>query len=79
LVAVFGGAERLYIENGGLLGDLDADGTRERLRMCTSTEGLHITVWSGEAPTDPRRWHFYYYLGYDVMPNCTEADHAETP
>jgi hypothetical protein len=46
-----------------------------RFRTCASTEGIHATAWSGAPLTSPRRWHSYYYLGYDVEPDCTPADY----
>jgi hypothetical protein len=48
-----------------------------RFRTCASTEGIHATAWSGVPLASPRRWHAYYYLGYDVEPDCTEADYRE--
>jgi len=50
--------------------DLDADGQPEYFRFCTSSEGLHFTVWSGKPLEGRLRWHQYYYLGYDVEPTC---------
>lgn len=58
----------------GVTGDLDGDGKAEAFRHCTSSEGLHLTVWTGKPLTGIRRWHSYFYLGYDVYANCTEAD-----
>jgi hypothetical protein len=46
-----------------------------RFRTCASTEGIHATAWSGVPLSVPRRWHAYYYLGYDVEPDCTPADY----
>ncbi|MGH7553244.1 MAG: GOLPH3/VPS74 family protein [Longimicrobiales bacterium] len=54
--------------------DVDADGHEERFRECTSMEGLHLTIWTGAPLTGQRRWHTYYYLGYDLQPTCTEAE-----
>jgi hypothetical protein len=54
--------------------DLDRDGVAEHYRTCASTEGVHLTVWAGEPLTGRRTWHAYYYLGYDVEPNCTAAE-----
>jgi hypothetical protein len=39
-------------------------------RYCTSMEGIHITGWHGQQ----RVWHEYYYLGYDVEPDCTDDE-----
>jgi hypothetical protein len=47
-----------------------------RFRTCASEEGIHATAWSGTPLTTPRRWHAYYYLGYDVEPDCAPADFA---
>ena len=47
-----------------------------RFRTCASEEGIHTTAWSGLPLASPRRWHAYYYLGYDVDPDCTPADFA---
>jgi hypothetical protein len=48
-----------------------------RFRSCASEEGIHATAWAGVPLTAPRRWHAYYYLGYDVVPDCTPADFAQ--
>jgi hypothetical protein len=47
-----------------------------QFRTCASEEGIHATAWSGTPLSSPRRWHAYYYLGYDVEPNCTPAEIA---
>jgi hypothetical protein len=54
--------------------DMDQDGRQEFFRSCTSAEGIHFTVWSGRPLEGARRWHQYYYLGYDVTPDCTQLD-----
>jgi hypothetical protein len=54
--------------------DLDGDGTLEAARVCTSFEGLHLTLWSGAPLTGTKRWHRYHYLGMDVEPTCTDRD-----
>ena len=47
-----------------------------RFRTCASEEGIHATAWSGLPLSSQRRWHAYYYLGYDVEPDCTPTDYA---
>ena len=47
-----------------------------RFRTCASAEGIHATAWSGVPLSSPRRWHAYYYLGYDVDPDCAPVDYA---
>jgi hypothetical protein len=54
--------------------DFDRDGVLEQFRSCTSAEGVHFTVWSGKPLEGIRRWHYYYYLGYDVEPSCDVRD-----
>jgi hypothetical protein len=46
-----------------------------RFRFCASSEGLHATAWAGQPLASTRRWHAYYYLGYDVEPTCREAEY----
>jgi hypothetical protein len=58
----------------GLAADLEGDGQLEYFRACTSTEGLHLTIWKGKPLAGARKWHNYYYLGYDVTPDCTEKE-----
>ena len=54
--------------------DLNGDGRDEFFRSCTSSEGLHLTIWSGKPLIGKRRWHYYYYLHYDTEPNCRKKD-----
>jgi hypothetical protein len=68
-----GGTVKRTGEANGL--DLEGDGQEETFRVCTSREGLHLTVWSGRPIVDLRKWHRYYYLGYDVESNCTKKDY----
>lgn len=47
-----------------------------RFHVCASTEGLHASAWAGLPLASTRRWHAYYYLGYDVDPTCSEAEYS---
>jgi len=76
-IAVVGFTGEFPVVNGEVRGDLNGDGTAESFRSCTSNEGLHLTVWTGEALKTERLWHEYYYLGYDVEPSCTARDYQE--
>jgi hypothetical protein len=58
--------------------DVDNDGRQEFFRSCSSAEGIHFTVWSGKPLEGARRWHQYYYLGYDVAADCTQQDFQGT-
>ncbi|MDH4044015.1 MAG: hypothetical protein OEW06_06090 [Gemmatimonadota bacterium] len=75
VVAVVGDGLALSAGADGVSGDLDGDGIPEYFRQCTSTEGLHFTVWSGRPLRGDRRWHRYFFLGYDVEPSCIEAEY----
>ena len=76
-IAVVGFTGDFKIKNGKIRADLNGDGTAESFRSCTSSEGLHLTVWAGEPLITKRMWHGYYYLGYDVAPSCKPADYRE--
>src|SRR5205814_10340368 len=54
--------------------DLDGDGEAETFRQCASTEGLPLTVWSGEPLQGPLDWHGYVYPGTDPEVTGTEAE-----
>ncbi len=75
--AILTSPHSLVIKGGEITGDLDGDGTLEHFRECTSNEGVHFTVWTGTLLKGIRRWHRYFYLGYDVEPTCTEADYSD--
>ena len=66
----------LKVSRGQARKDLDNDGRPEFFRSCASNEGLHFTVWTGQPLSGKRRWHFYYYLGYDVVLSCKRKDYS---
>jgi len=68
-IAVAGFTREFNFKNGFAYADLTATGSAHSFHSCTSAEGLHLTVWDGASS---RKWHRYYYLGYDVEPTCTE-------
>lgn len=76
-IAVVGFTDDFKIMKGKIRGDLNSDGTFESFRSCTSNEGLHLTVWAGEALKTKRLWHEYYYLGFDVEPSCKPQEYQE--
>jgi hypothetical protein len=71
LIAVVSQSLQLHTSAGAAAADLDGDQHDEFLRSCASNEGLHFTAWSTAPLTGQRRWHRYYYLGYDIEPTCT--------
>ena len=48
-----------------------AGGEAITFRRCSSNEGLHFFASRDQA----RFWHEYYYVPYDLEPNCTENDY----
>jgi hypothetical protein len=73
-IAVIGPTTDFRVAKGVASADLNGDGRREYFRLCASREGLHLTIWSGQTLRSVRRWHWYYYLGYDLEPNCTSRE-----
>lgn len=74
-IAIVGSTTPVLLKRGIASADLDGDGRTEFFRSCTSNEGSHLTVWSGLPLQGKKRWHAYYYLGYDVVPNCKTKDY----
>ena len=74
-IAIVSPARPLSIRRGIASGDLDGDGRPEFFRICASSEGNHLTIWSGKPLIGKRRWHSYYYLGYDTVANCKKKDY----
>lgn len=52
--------------------DVNHDGERDYFGICSSTEGIHFSVWSGMKDSNEPLWAGYYYLGYDLTPDCLE-------
>jgi hypothetical protein len=73
-IAIIAPTRPVGVVGGKASADLDGDGRKEYFRSCTSTEGIHLTVWSGRPLIGKRKWHTYYYLGYDVVPSCDKRD-----
>ena len=65
--------------------DLDGDENVEQARLCTSNEGIHLTLWTlldtagTDQPREHRRWRMYQSLGYDVEPSCTARETDDPP
>lgn len=76
-IAVLGYDHQVEVRDRLAVADLDQDGEDESFGFCTSMEGVHLTVWTGQVATGIRRWHEYHPLVYDVEPSCTEAEMSE--
>ena len=74
-IAVVRSATQVFVRHGIVSCDLDGDRRKEFFRICTSNEGNHLTIWSGKPLQGKKRWHSYYYLGYDVVPSCKRKDY----
>ena len=77
VIAVTNSSYPLQKTGAVISGDLAGNGEREFFRSCNSAEGVHLTVWSGKPFKGKLKWHSYYYLGYDLQPNCTSKDTAD--
>jgi hypothetical protein len=73
-IAVSGFSGRFQTRGKDITADINKNGQPEFFRFCASSDGLHLTVWSGKPLRGKRKWHQYYYLGYDVEPNCTPPE-----
>jgi hypothetical protein len=76
-VAVLGRPGALVVA-GEVRLDLGNDRLEARVRSCTSSEGLHLTLWSGAPLKSTRLWHAYWYLGMDFEPDCKPGDYRES-
>ncbi len=73
-IGVLGLAERFSVAGAVVVAELDEDGRPEYFHECTSGEGVHLILRSGDRLTGQRRWQAYYYLGYNVEPTCTARE-----
>lgn len=76
-IAVLQPLVNISTESALVSADIDGDGEPEFFRQCASTEGIHLGVRSGTPIVGEQRWHAYYYLGYDVEPNCRPGELEE--
>ena len=44
---------------------------------CTSTEGVHYSVWAIHDSVEIRVWSAYQYLPYAVVPSCSPSEFSE--
>ena len=56
--------------DGMLTAELDRRSPRESFSECTSRDGVHLRIWSGEPQSGVERWHAYIYAGVDLEPTC---------
>lgn len=73
-IAVISPAKNAHLDGKKAGLDINADGKIEFFRTCTSSEGLHLTVWTGKPLKGKRIWQSYYYLHFDTEPTCDDKD-----
>jgi len=52
--------------------DLNNDGIQDSFSSCASSEGINFDIWSAIPYKSKNIWNGYYYLGYDIDPNCPD-------
>ena len=74
-IAIAGKPDTREIRPGVVAVRLSAAQPDAQVRSCTSTEGLHLTVWAGAPRCGAGGCGISpYYLGYDVEPSCEARD-----
>jgi hypothetical protein len=68
-------AEQFRIRGGAVVAALGENGRTTAFRACTSSEGIHLTVWSGNPLTGTRVWHRYVHFSYDTPVRCRVPDY----
>ncbi len=76
LIAVVGASTPFSMNNNNVQADLDQNGKTETFRECSGNDGIHLSVWSGNALTGTVLWHGYYYEPGNpgVGPACTAKE-----
>jgi hypothetical protein len=83
LIAVVGASAPFSVgTNNNVVADLDQNNRTESFRACSAGDGIHLTVWSGNALEGTLLWHGSYYEVGDTGagPACTAKEMpAATP
>ncbi len=58
------------VVNGVARIDLNRNGHPVVFASCSTSEGIKFTAWTDKAYQGEPRWSKYYYMGYDLTPNC---------
>jgi len=72
-VAVYDLSARVEYAEGEFIVRTTGASAPLQFRQCASQEGLHLTAWRGNR----RTWHEYWYLGFDLEPNCSDEEARE--
>jgi hypothetical protein len=79
LIAVLGASAPFSMApNNSVQADLDQDGKMKSFRACSASNGIHLTVWSGNPLEGTLLWHGYYYEASNpgLGPSCTAREMA---
>jgi hypothetical protein len=74
-IGVVGGTGRFVQDGSRLIAHVDRREPPDEFEVCTSNEGVHFTAWNGPMLRGQRIWHRYYYVGYDLEPDCTGPEY----
>ncbi len=69
-IGLVGEVKGLNKINNMVAGDVNNDGKSDYFTECSSSEGIHFSVWSDMPWKGKKLWSSYYYLAYDLEPNC---------
>jgi hypothetical protein len=74
LIGVVGKGDKFKTQRGVVSVQLSGAGGWHGMRSCTSTDGVHLTIWQGKPLSGARLWHQYYYLNQDLQQTCKDRD-----
>ena len=63
---------KLKKANKIVVADVNGDGKQDVFTLCASSEGLHFDIWTEKPYAGEPIWSGYYYLAYDIEPNCPQ-------
>jgi len=64
-------AKQTFTSNQGFINtDLNNNGINENYSSCTGSEGINFLIQEKQKSKKVTLWKSYYYLGYDITPDC---------
>lgn len=75
-LAVIANAAVFRSTNNSVQSDLDGNGMTQSYRMCSSNDGVHLSLWAGQPLEGKLLWHGYYYEASNpgLGPPCTPRE-----
>lgn len=76
LIAVLANTNAFSLVNNAVQANLDQNGKVETFRACNSADGVHLTVWQGNALSGTVLWRGFYYdpSNTGAGPTCSPAE-----